>query len=65
MRPCWEAKDMEKLNFPVFKEPLPGPPILSMDQYLRFVEECRWLFNKRAYEKQKQEHSVNVPFRLK
>ena len=29
---------MEKLNFPVFEDPMPPPPTLSMDQYLEVVE---------------------------
>ena len=28
---------MEELKFPIFDEPLP-PPILSMDEYAKFIE---------------------------
>lgn len=36
--------DLEGLNFPVFEKPLPGPPILSMDEYYEFVmANWRWM----------------------
>ena len=57
---------MKKLNFPVFKEGLPGPPILSMDQYYQFVEmHLRYFFNSQANEYWKKKRAVNVPFFLK
>lgn len=28
---------MVRLNLPEFKEDLPGPPVLSMDRYVRWV----------------------------
>lgn len=57
---------MEKLILPVFKEPLPPPPILSMDRYVKFVEFCRrHVVNRKAYEEQKKRSAVDVRFVLK
>ena len=57
---------MEKLNFPVFKEPLPPPPILPMDQYVKFVQFfVAELMNQAAYLEEKKRGVVTVPFRLK
>lgn len=57
---------MEKLNFPVFKEPLPGPPILSMDNYVKFVEFWRRsVMNRKAYEEERKKSIVDVRFILK
>ena len=56
----------EKLNFPVFKKPLPGPPILTMDQYVQFVEFfVKHLLNLEAYHEEKKHALVDVPFQLK
>ena len=57
---------MEKLNFPVFKEPGPPPPILSMDDYARFVQFfVENLLNRQAYNQERKRSIVSVPFRLK
>jgi len=57
---------VEKLNFPVFKEPLPGPPILSMDNYVKFVEFWRRsVMNRKAYEEERKKSIVDVRFILK
>lgn len=57
---------MDKLNFPIFKEPLPPARILSMDDYLKFVHMYRRsILNRRDYAEQKEKRQVNVPFRLK
>lgn len=60
---------MEKLIFPVFKDPLPRPQPLSMEAYLQFVQMTLQLQGSRdsqAFSKEKEEElRVNVPFRLK
>ena len=56
----------EKLNFPVFKKPLPGPPIMSMDAHLKFVRWClKNVIDRKAYEYWKEKRTVNVRFSLK
>lgn len=58
-------EDYGKLNLPVIRVPMPGPPILSMDQYLEFVTFYRQhIVNLEAYEKRQKEARVDVPFRL-
>ena len=57
---------MERLNFPVFKKPLPDPQHLSLEEYLEFIQ--FWL--EHFYEREEDEYwrekrRVNVPFRLK
>lgn len=57
---------MEKLNLPVFKEPLPGPPILPMNRYVKFVQFWRRaVMNQKAYEEQREKSIVDVRFSLK
>ncbi len=55
---------MEKLKFPVSKEPLPPPQIQNMSDYARFV-----LANIRAMKvhsfKEREREYVDVPFKLK
>lgn len=57
---------MKKLKLPVIKQPLAGPRILSMDDYLKFVQfNLKHAFNKKAYARWKKMLAVNVPFVLK
>lgn len=57
---------LERLNLPVFDGPTPPPPVLSMDQYVEFVEfYVKELLNWKAYEDLVRRTRVNVPFRLK
>jgi len=57
---------MRKLKLPILKGPLPEPKVLSMDDYLEFVEfNLKHNFDKKAYRKWKKMSAVNVPFRLK
>ena len=57
---------MDELNFPVFKEPLPEPRNLSMEEYLKFIDMCRKYFYKREVSDYWcEKRRVNVPFRLK
>lgn len=57
---------MEKLNFPVFEEPLPPPPVFTMNEYARFIQFfVENLLNREAYDKERKEGVVNIPFRLK
>ena len=55
-----------KLKFPVIKgNPMP-PPVLSMNEYFKFVEFfAQNLMNHQAYEKDRRLSIVNVPFQLK
>ena len=64
-RKIYEMNEAKTLNLPVFKEPLPGPPVLSMDQYYKFVMmNLKWA---RARKKLVNNDSwmVNVRFSLK
>ena len=57
---------MERLNLPVFDGPGPPPPVLTMDQYVEFVEfYAKELLNWKAYEDLVRRTRVNAPFRLK
>ena len=56
---------MDELNFPVFKEPLPEPRNLSMEEYLKFIDMCHSYFhNRQAEEYWREKRRVTVPFRL-
>ena len=55
-----------ELKFPIIREPLPPPPIFSMDQYVEFVQFfVHHLMNHDAYEEDRRLSMVNVAFRLK
>lgn len=57
---------MDKLQFPVFKEPPPKPKTLPMDAYFDFIDMCRQYFYRREVgEYWRKKRKVNVPFRLK
>ena len=54
-------------NLPIIKNyKSPPPPILSMDEYLKFVQfNLENYFDKESYFKQKEIMAVDVPFKLK
>ena len=53
------------LKFPIIKgNPMP-PPVLSMDQYVEFVQFFVQHLNQKAYEEDRRLSIVNVAFRLK
>lgn len=53
----------KKLRLPSIKDAPSKPKILSMDNYLKFVQfNLKYTFNKKAYSKWKQMLVVNVPF---
>lgn len=57
---------MKELNLPIIKGGGSKPKILSMDEYLAFVEfNLKNAFDKKAYAKWKKMSIVNVPFSLK
>ena len=57
---------MKKFKLPIIKTPLPEPKILSMDDYVRFVEfKLKYTFDRKAYKKWRKMSAVNVPFRFK
>ena len=57
---------MKKLKLPVIKAPLTQPKILSMDDYLKFVQfNLKHAFDKKAHAKWKKMLAVNVAFSLK
>ncbi len=57
---------MEKLKLSVIKKLLAEPRILSMDEYLEFVQfNLKHAFDRKAYAKWKKLSAVNVPFVLK
>ena len=55
----------EELNFPrITGDPLP-PSIRSLDEIDAWIQQdYEAFFDREAYEKQKRELSVNVPFKL-
>ena len=56
---------MDKLNLPVFTGPSLPPPVLSMNDYLDFVEfNLKYTFNREAYEKEKRLSAVDISFML-
>ena len=60
---------MDDLKFPIYKDPQPEPPILSMDEYIDFCQFHLDIkrengFDKEAYWEQKKLMAVDVPFRL-
>ncbi len=57
---------MKKLKLPIIKAPMKQPKILSMDDYLKFVQfHLKHTFDKKAYAKWKKMLVVDEPFRLK
>lgn len=57
---------MKKLKLPAVKIPMPAPKILSMDDYLKFVQfNLQHTLDKRAYAKWKKVLIVDAPFSLK
>lgn len=54
-----------ELHLPLFaKEPLP-PPLRTIDEIDRWIEEdYRTFFDRELYEKEKRLNSVNVPFSI-
>ena len=56
---------MKKLRLPIIKGPLREKRVLSMDEYLKFVEfNLRHAFDRKTYSKWKKKLAVNVPFRI-
>ncbi len=56
---------MKKLKIPVIKTSMPRPKILSMDDYLKFVQfNLKHTFDKRAYARWKKMLIVDAPFSL-
>lgn len=58
---------MDDLKFPVMKGPQPEPRVLSMDEYVDFVQFNleNMPFDKESYWEWKKTMAVNVPFRIK
>ena len=57
---------MKKLKLPVIKKSDSKPKILSMDEYLKFVQfHLTHTFDKKAYAKWKKLLVVNMPFSMK
>lgn len=58
---------MEKdLNLPIIKVPTPPPPVLSMDEYIEFIEEMNQFFPIKHKEPDNTwDLPVPVPFIIK
>lgn len=57
---------MKKLNFPVIKTSLPGPKVLTMDEYFKFVTfNLKYTTDKKRRKALTGKLPVNTPFRLK
>jgi len=57
---------MDKLNFPVFKQPLPEGRTLPMEQYFEFIDMCRQYFYKRKVDDYwREKRRITQPFKLK
>ena len=54
---------MKKLKFPIIPKSMAEPKILSMDEYLKFVQ-FNWehVIDRKANAKWKEMSAVNVPF---
>lgn len=56
---------MKKLKLPIIKGSMGEPKILSMDDYLDFVQfNLKYTLDREFYAKQKKLLAVNVPFRI-
>ncbi len=56
---------MEDLNLPVIKGPQNDPRVLSMDEYVDFVQfNMENFFDREAYWEWKKILAVDVPFRI-
>jgi len=56
---------MNDFKLPIIKETKTQKRILSMDEYLKFIQfNLQHAFDKKAYEKWKKMLSVNVPFSI-
>lgn len=54
-----------ELNLPIIKNYHPAPDvILSMDEYIEFVQFGLQILNQEAYWEQKKIMAVDVPFRI-
>lgn len=60
-----KLKEVEWFDLPIIKGDVMPSPVLSMDEYLQFVEFC-WknTFNREADEEWRKISAVNVPFIL-
>ena len=57
---------MKKLKLPVIKTPMAQPRILSMDDYLKFVQfNLKYTFDRKAYARWKKMLIVDELFSLK
>ena len=57
---------MNDFKLPVIKQTDVQKWVLSMDEYLQFVQfNLKYGFDRKAYEEQKKQLSVNVPFVIK
>ena len=57
---------MKKLKLPIIKGQLPEPRVLSMDEYLKFVQfNLKHAFDKKSYAKWKRLLAVNARFSIK
>ena len=56
---------MKELNFPIVKEVALDKKILSMDEYLQFVQfNLKHTFDAKSYAEWKKLLAVNVPFSI-
>lgn len=70
IRRFWRVfKNMEKLNLPIIKQPLPISKSLPMDEYLEFINfNLKYTVDKKTSKtnrRLKKMLFVNVPFSLK
>ena len=57
---------MKELKLPIVKVPRREPKILSMDEYLEFVQfNLKNAFDKKAYQEWKRMLMVDAPFAIK
>ena len=57
--------DSKKLNLPIIKGLISKTKVLSMDEYLKFVQfNLKHSFDKKSYRKWKKLLTVNVPFNI-
>ncbi|VAX35651.1 hypothetical protein MNBD_UNCLBAC01-283 [hydrothermal vent metagenome] len=57
---------MSDLKFPIIKNTNAAKKILSIDEYLKFVQfHLKYTFDEKAYAKWKKILPVNVPFSMK
>ncbi len=65
LRTAFNWTPVEKLKLPIFTINIVPPRVLSMDDYLKFVQfNLKYVVDRKAYRALKKKQAVNVRFSL-